>query len=147
MNSTEPELSVNSMFRVQALLLLRKDPKNGYTLAKELEEITGKKPSTGKIYPFLHELKDLGYIIEITEDQESKRSRSTYKLTSKGQKLVDDLVERMSNLLDVRMEQVLDSCHHCGVKLFDSKIIRKDDDGRELKFCCKHCMGAYLDNN
>ncbi|MHA2028661.1 MAG: helix-turn-helix transcriptional regulator [Candidatus Kariarchaeaceae archaeon] len=136
------ETSFNSMFRVQTILLLKKNPKSGYELSTELEEIMGKRPSTGKIYPFLHELKDNGYIIEIPE-KTGGRSKSTYKLTSKGQSLVDDLVGRMSNLLDVRLEQILDSCHHCGIKLYDTKVIKTDSDGREIKFCCTHCMGAF----
>ncbi|MHA2029446.1 MAG: helix-turn-helix transcriptional regulator [Candidatus Kariarchaeaceae archaeon] len=147
MNAESSETSFNSMFRVQTILLLRKNPKSGYELSTELEEIMGKRPSTGKIYPFLHELKDNGYIIEIPENKKSGRSKSTYKLTDKGENLVNDLVDRMSNLLDIRLDQILDSCHHCGIKLYDTKIIMIQDDGREMKFCCKHCMGAFKDGH
>ncbi|MHA2092139.1 MAG: PadR family transcriptional regulator [Candidatus Kariarchaeaceae archaeon] len=109
MTKSVGNLKLDSMFRVQALLLLRKNPLSGYDLAKELESIMDKKPSSGKIYPFLHELKNKSYIMEIAAKQSSARSKSTYQLTKKGKALVDDLMERMSNLLDARLEQILES--------------------------------------
>ncbi|MHA2170440.1 MAG: PadR family transcriptional regulator [Candidatus Kariarchaeaceae archaeon] len=143
MTKSVGNLKLDSMFRVQALLLLRKNPLSGYDLAKELESIMDKKPSSGKIYPFLHELKNKSYIMEIAAKQSSARSKSTYQLTKKGKALVDDLMERMSNLLDARLEQILESCHHCGARLFESGVFGQDIDGNEIIFCCEHCKSAY----
>ena len=135
--------NISSLFRIQTLLLLRDDnPKTGYDLAKELESITGKKPSSGKLYPFLHELRKLGYIDEIGS-KEGGRSKLEYTLTSKGNDLKLDLMSRMENLLDIRLEQMLDKCHHCGVQLYESKV-EDVEDGREIVFCCSHCREAYL---
>ena len=58
----------------------------------------------------------------------------------------DSLVERMGNLLDARLEQMLDTCFHCLVKLYDSKVV-KVIDGKEMTFCCEHCMGAYASSS
>ncbi|MDH5403312.1 MAG: helix-turn-helix transcriptional regulator [Candidatus Heimdallarchaeota archaeon] len=134
---------LDSMFRIQTILLLNKSPKSGYDLAKELEDISGKKPSSGKIYPFLHELKNSNYIIEIDSNEDSGRGKTMYQLTSKGHDLVQDLVERMGNLLDARLEQLLEKCYHCGVQLFDSKVSREFEKGEVHTFCCEHCMGAF----
>lgn len=138
------ELKLDSMFRIQTLLLLKKDEaKSGYDIAKELENTTGKKPSSGKLYPFLHELRDKKYIEEISDDSSGARSKSSYRLTLEGVGLVGELITRMSNLLEARLEHLLESCHHCGVRLYDSKVT-KHFDGKELLFCCEHCMAAYL---
>ncbi|MHA2250371.1 MAG: PadR family transcriptional regulator [Candidatus Kariarchaeaceae archaeon] len=144
MSTTPESLKLNSMFRVQTLLLLRKSPKSGYDLAKELENIMGKKPSSGKIYPFLHELKNSKYIVELEAEHAGGRSKSTYQLTNKGEELVDDLVNRMGNLLDARLEQMLESCHHCGARLYESGVLEKNSSGDDLRFCCEHCKDAYF---
>lgn len=139
------ELKLTSIFRIQTLLMLRKDvPKSGYDLAKELEAFTGKKPSSGKMYPFLHELRDSGYITEIESDDISGRSKSVYALSDKGVALKEEITERMANLIDLRIDQRLDKCHHCAVKLMDSKVEGVDKIGNPVVFCCSHCQAAYL---
>ncbi|MHA2274966.1 MAG: PadR family transcriptional regulator [Candidatus Kariarchaeaceae archaeon] len=139
------ELKLDSMFRIQTLLLLKKDiAKSGYDLAKELEDTTGKKPSSGKLYPFLHELRDNNYIKEIEDQSSGARSKSSYSLTDEGASLVFELLDRMSNILDARLEQLLESCHHCGVRLYDSKVT-KVINKKVFLFCCEHCMGAFLE--
>ncbi len=141
---SQPKLT--SLFRIQTLLMLHpKHSKSGYDLAKELEQLTGKKPSSGKIYPFLHELKDTGYIIEKETGDSGGRSKFEYFLTEKGVELKEELAERMANLLQIRLDQKLDKCHHCGVKLYDSIVEGKDKSGSPVVFCCKHCQAAYFD--
>lgn len=146
MTSDVPKLT--SLFRIQTLLLLDLDQaKSGYDLAKELEKLSGKKPSSGKMYPFLHELRDSGYIEEIDSGESGGRSRSVYVLTKKGENLKVELVSRMSNLLDIRVQQMLskslDTCHHCLVKLYESKVEGVDNAGDPVVFCCSHCKAAY----
>lgn len=143
MVSKTKEPKLDSLFRIQTIMLLRKKPMSGYDLAKELEDMTGNKPSSGKLYPFLHELKDSNYISEIETDDDTARSKSIYELTKKGQDLVDELAGRMSNILDARLQQILDTCHHCGAQIYESKVT-KVVDGEELIFCCEHCMGAWI---
>ena len=139
------DLKLDSMFRIQTLLLLKKEETmSGYDIAKELERTTGKKPSSGKLYPFLHELREKKYIEEISEESQGARSKSSYRLTDEGFELVRELITRMSNLLEARLEQMLEACHHCGVRLYDSKVT-KQFDGKELLFCCSHCMSAFIE--
>ena len=134
-------LKLTSLFRVQCLLLLQEGPKSGYDIAKRIGEMTGTKPSSGKIYPFLHELRDFGYAEEVSEKEES-RGRVKYRLTDRGHELVDELLERMGNILDARLDQVLETCHHCGVKLYDAKVVGFDSSGNEVAYCCVHCRDA-----
>lgn len=138
MNDDVPKL--DSLFRIHTLLLIRNQAMSGYDIAKELETID-RKPSPGKLYPFLHELRDNGYVYEV-EGTDSSRGKSVYHLTEKGEELVEDLLTRMSNLLDARLEQMLEACHHCGVQLYDAKVT-KVIGGKEYLFCCEHCMGAF----
>jgi hypothetical protein len=128
---------------METLFLLRKRPMSGYEIQKEIAELTGRKPSTGKIYPFLKELREANYIIEIESEGGSDRAKSTYKLSNTGEELVNDLIQRMSNLVDIRLTDSLDKCFHCGVETHDSKVVLKGSDGRKMVFCCKHCMASF----
>lgn len=128
---------------METLFLLRKKPMSGYEIQKEIEELTGKKPSTGKIYPFLKELREANYIMEIDLPEESDRAKSTYKLSAKGQELVKELINRMSNLVDIRVAGDLDKCFHCGVETHHSKVVLTGSDNRKMVFCCKHCMASF----
>ena len=68
---------------METLFLLRKRPMSGYEIQKEIAELTGEKPSTGKIYPFLKELREAKYIIEIESEETNDRAKSTYKLSDR----------------------------------------------------------------
>lgn len=103
--------------------------------------MTGSRPSSGKLYPFLHELRDRGYVTELATDD--VRGRVKYRLTEKGEKLVEEIVERMGNIIDARLDMLLEQCHHCGVKLYDVKVFGKDSAGNQVSFCCTHCRDAY----
>ncbi len=139
---------LNSLFRVQTIIILKNHPEgiSGYDIAKNLENITGEKPSSGKLYPFLHELKKYKYISEIEDAEKSNRIKVKYHLTEAGEELYLELIERMSNLIDARLEQILDVCHHCGVKLYHTEVFAIDKHGKKMLFCCKHCKAAYFNS-
>lgn len=59
--------------------LLLEEPQTGYSLAKNIEERTGWKPSWGSIYPTLEKLEEQGHV----KAKETGRS-TTYTLTKKG---------------------------------------------------------------
>ncbi len=107
--------------------------------------MTGDKPSTGKIYPFLHELKEKGYAIEIDE-VEDNRGTTKYHLSKEGIELIDDVLSRMGNLIEARLEQLLESCYHCGIKLYGPKVYGKGKEGKKQAFCCTHCRDSYLEH-
>lgn len=69
----------------EALVLasLRQEPKHGYALLKELEEVFGEAPNRNRIYPLLSRLEDEGYV-EGRTDPDSSRGKTTYELTDAG---------------------------------------------------------------
>jgi DNA-binding PadR family transcriptional regulator len=145
MAKTPSEPRLNTLFRIQTILILQKGEKSGYDLAKELEEITGTKPSTGKIYPFLKQLKDNGYIEEIDLEEDSERSKTVYNLTDKGDELVDEILHRMESLIDARLDSLLETCKSCGVRIYKTKVLGVDEKGNEAYYCCTHCRDNYYD--
>jgi len=73
----------------QKLMVLKELIKNdlsGYSLIKRLEEITGKKPSPGYIYPLLKELTTHKYIIKKVDGR-----KNIYSIVQKGKKLLGEL--------------------------------------------------------
>jgi len=134
---------LNSLFRIQTILILDKEAMSGYDLAKALEDKTGNKPSSGKIYPFLHQLQDSEYIEEVEIEENSDRSKKVYSLTDKGHTLVDELLERMGNILDARLIQMLDVCASCDVQLYEAAEEGIDIEGNPVKFCCTHCKSNF----
>lgn len=75
---------------------------SGYDLMIRLENILGKKPSSGSIYPLLGDLNDKG-LISVKEEGRKK----TYSLTAKGRKDVMKLFKEKENLIAKKIE-VLD---------------------------------------
>lgn len=143
--STSPRFNARSftLFRIQTLLVLKEKAMSGYDLAKRLEELTDKKPSTGKLYPFLHQLKENGYVNEIEDNASSERDRTVYKLTSKGAMLINEILDKMENILTAKLEQMLETCRNCAVRLFESKVTGTDVDKNDAVFCCTHCRDVY----
>ena len=92
--------------------LLLEGPKTGYSLAKEIEQRTGWKPSWGSIYPLLETLEKE----KLVSAKEQGRTKQ-YTLTAKGKKtaqqtlahttaLLTEIIERMK-ILDTLLEDDL----------------------------------------
>ncbi len=89
--------SLQSFYRVLVIFLLNERGLTGYEIISSIGERVGKKPSNGKIYPFLNKLEDLG-VVRLSKEDEDGRCRGTYYLTDKGRKLHEDLVHRLKNI-------------------------------------------------
>ncbi len=63
------------------LWVIKKKPRNGADIMRELEERKGHKPSPGTIYPALKEMKEKGLL--------KTDEKKTYYLTKKGDKELD----------------------------------------------------------
>jgi len=72
------------------LTLLRERPMYGYQMATELARRSHGRLTTseGSLYPTLHRLEAEGYIEGYWQNAVSGRSRRYYRLTSKGQRIV-----------------------------------------------------------
>ena len=127
------ELNLNHIYRVYTLLLLKTDARHGYEIIDKIKEITGEKPSTSHIYPFLSELKENGYV----KSKKGSRGKKTYSLTKEGKKLVSDQLNSFGEMLYAAIKDEIRGCAHCDCEIYDNGY---EEDG-EI-YCCKHCASA-----
>jgi PadR family transcriptional regulator, regulatory protein PadR len=83
------ECSSKGFLSFLIIWLVRKEPKTGAEIAKELEKRRGKKPSPGTIYPVL---KNLSKADLLTVDKNKR-----YSLTEKGQKALEASIDEFVN--------------------------------------------------
>ena len=81
--------------------LLLEEPQTGYSLAKNIEERTGWKPSWGSIYPALEKLEEQGHVTA----KETGRS-TTYSLTKNGRQAAKKHLEDHSDAINKIIEQL-----------------------------------------
>jgi formylmethanofuran dehydrogenase subunit E len=72
--------------KLMVLKELSKSDLSGYSLMKRLEELSGKKPSPGYIYPLLKELTDSNYV-----SKKSDGRKNIYSILKKGRTLLKDM--------------------------------------------------------
>ncbi len=94
--------SIPSSLELLILHLLSKKPLHGYALMKEVEEITGTRPSPGTVYPLLREMVRRG-LLEVRITGTGKKVVKTYYLTEEGRRMLDSYsgqVERLVRFLE-----------------------------------------------
>jgi formylmethanofuran dehydrogenase subunit E len=67
---------------------------SGYQIIKRVEAVTGKKPSTGSVYPLLKSMQDQGWIVGNTAG-----NKTLYEITPQGKEIIqkhDALKEQIS---------------------------------------------------
>lgn len=103
---------------------LSEGPSTGYQLMKRIEEVLGRRPSSGTIYPALKSL-ERGGLIESTRD--GKRVR--YRLTTLG-------AEHLERLREMRREYLdwYEGMRKAFGEVFPS--MKKDIDEMKLIFTC-----------
>jgi DNA-binding PadR family transcriptional regulator len=81
------------------LLSLAEQPRHGYAIRKDVEEMSGGRVllSTGTLYGALHRLLDDGWIERVEQDDTS-RGRQAYRLTAAGKRNLQQEVSRMRHL-------------------------------------------------
>lgn len=91
---TEPVLLI--------LLSLAEQPRHGYSILKDVEEISDGRVrlSTGTLYGALRRLLDDGWITRHSADDKS-RGRQDYRLTARGRKFLQQEISRLKQLTDV----------------------------------------------
>jgi DNA-binding PadR family transcriptional regulator len=84
------------------LLSLAQRPRHGYSILKDVEQISGGRVvlSTGTLYGALQRLLSEGWI-ERFEDQDTSREKRAYRLSSKGRRNLEAEIERMRHLTRV----------------------------------------------
>jgi DNA-binding PadR family transcriptional regulator len=88
---TEPVLLI--------LTSLASQPRHGYALLKDIEELSGGRVrlSTGTLFGALKRLLDDGWI-ERFEQEDTSRQKQTYRLTASGRKQLHLELDRMKQL-------------------------------------------------
>lgn len=87
------------MIKMLALRLIHEENVTGYDLMKKIERITGRKPSSGTIYPMLKSMTDEGWI-EGREDG----TKVIYGITDAGREKIREFQELKSEYLKKIME-------------------------------------------
>lgn len=127
----EQEIDLSNVNRLYTVMLLESGERHGYQIIKEIEEITGKKPSTSHIYPFLSTLEEKGLV---ESEKKGDRGKKVYNLTEDGKKVMHEQVEAFSKILSTAIEGEITECSHCGCEIYSGGY---EEDGEV--FCCKHC--------
>ena len=84
------------------LLSLAEHPRHGYSILKNVEEMSGGRVrlSTGTLYGAIGRLLDGGWI-ERFKENDSSRGRQAYRLTSQGRQILRLEVNRLKQLTRV----------------------------------------------
>ena len=127
----ETEIDLSNVNRLYTIMLLESGERHGYQIIKDIEDLTGKKPSASHIYPFLSKLENKG-IVE--SEEKGARGKKVYNLTDEGRKIVKEQVEAFGEILSSAIEGEITECSHCGCEIYSGGY---EENGRV--FCCEHC--------
>lgn len=127
------DVKLTHIYRFYTLLMLKDGSRHGYEIIDRIEKMTGDKPSTSHIYPFLSELKEKGYL----ESREGGRGKKVYSLTEEGEKFVSEQLSSFGEMIEAAMQDRIQECDHCSCMIYDNGY---EKDGKV--FCCSHCADA-----
>lgn len=130
------EVDLSNVNRLYTVLLLKSCDMHGYQLMEEIEKVTGKKPSSSHIYPFLNKLRENGFA---EAREEGERNRKKYSLTPEGQNLVAEQIDSFGEILAAVIEDRVEDCSHCDCEIYGGGY---EENGNV--YCCKHCAEADL---
>ncbi|WP_414837294.1 helix-turn-helix transcriptional regulator [Candidatus Nanosalina sp. VS9-1] len=125
------EIDLSNVNRVYTLLLLKSGPRHGYGIISDIEDITGERPTTSHIYPFIEKLLDKE-IIEVVE--KGDRGKKIYGLTSHGEEIIEQQLDSFSEIMYAAIEDRIEECSHCSCKIYEGGY---EEDGKV--YCCEHC--------
>jgi len=126
-------LKISNTTKLYTLLLLETEPKHGYQIMDDLEKMTGKRPTTSHIYPFLGELEEREYV-----NTKKEGRKKVYELTEEGKEFVSEQIQSFSKILDAALQDKITECAHCDCKIYEDSY---EEKGKQ--FCCKHCAKSY----
>ncbi|HZR63597.1 MAG TPA: helix-turn-helix transcriptional regulator [Terriglobales bacterium] len=84
------------------MMSLAEQPRHGYSILKDVERMSSGRVllSTGTLYGALQRLMGDGWI-ERVQEEDAPRDRRTYRLTSRGRRILQMEIERMRHLTKV----------------------------------------------
>lgn len=125
------EIDLSNVNRLYTVLLLESGEKHGYQIIKDIEKITGSKPTTSHIYPFLEKLTEKGVV---TVEQKGDRGKKVYELTEEGEDIVKEQLDAFGEILQAAIEGEIQECKNCGCEIYSGGY---EEKGKI--FCCSHC--------
>ena len=90
----DDDIMATGVLKMLMLHVMSEGEASGYDLMKKVESLTGKKPSTGSIYPLLKKMEREGWISGRTED-----GKTCYSLTETGKEHVAQIKEAKYNFI------------------------------------------------
>ncbi len=132
---------VSDFSRFYILTILYEGSSHGYEIISKFRQRVGKEVSPSLVYPFLKQLERRGLVTYSVKPVGAKE-RKVFELTGEGKKLAEELFGRFSELVSVAIEPSLETCAHCGCKVYEGGYNEKIH-GKTLTFCCVHCAGSY----
>ncbi len=133
------DIKITNLVKFYTLLLLTEKENHGYEIIKEISNRTGKKVSSGQIYPFLKLLEGEGYIVS---GRLEERDRKQYRLTREGREFVSRMLGRFGDLIRLAVEPHIEECAHCGCKVYEGGHKEKIKN-KTLSFCCSFCAKSF----
>ena len=134
MSLEKQDIDLSNVNRLYTVLLLEAGERHGYQIIKDIEEITGKKPSTSHIYPFLEKLTEKG-IAKVEEKGE--RDKKVYRLTEEGDEIVKEQLDAFGEILRAAIEGEIEECENCGCEIYSGGYTESGET-----YCCKHCADS-----
>lgn len=129
-----PDIDLSNVNRLYTVLLLASEERHGYQIIKDIERITGSKPTTSHIYPFLEELTEKG-IVKVEE--KGDRGKKVYQLTGEGEKMIKKQLDSFTQIFQAAIDGEIEECENCGCEIYSGGY----RDKRNI-YCCKHCAEA-----
>ncbi len=84
--------------RLLILYVLKGGPKHGYEIMKELENLFGKAPGPGALYPQLRYLRQKK-LVEVQESFRGSKRLKIYSLTDEGVRYLDERRDKLERIL------------------------------------------------
>ncbi|MBD3212446.1 MAG: hypothetical protein GF311_07545 [Candidatus Lokiarchaeota archaeon] len=83
------------------LKVLEKNPRHGYGIKKDIEDLTLGlwKPPPSTIYTILDDLSKNNLIRVVKEEEEGKRVKKKYQLTTKGEETLKSLIKKQREMM------------------------------------------------
>lgn len=126
------EINLSNVNRLYTVLLLKSDERHGYELMDRIEELTGNRPSSSHIYPFLSKLVDKNLV----EERKDGRKK-IYSLTEEGEEFAREKVESFGEVIEASVLDQVKECENCGCEIYSGGY---EEDGKV--YCCEHCASS-----
>lgn len=139
---------IRESLELLVLHMLSEQPRHGYRLMKELEEMLGYPISPGTLYPLLKSLFRKGYV-EIRISRRGGKTIKTYYITEAGEEKLRENRERLEKLL--RFIKGLREFREAGgeeLRRFLQELIRKlpevdEEKKKKIIELTQHCLREY----